>query len=154
MTPQPPKSTREMFLHALGFEVLALLICAPLLAWVFDYPLAHVGALSLMVSLIAMLWNMAFNALFDGAQRRMGFARNFSARVVHATLFDVGLILAVVPLAAWWLSIGLWAAFVLDIGLVLFFLPYTLGYNWLYDTLRARVLARRGVMSSGPGVRR
>lgn len=152
MTPQTPKSTQERFLHALGFELLALLICAPLLAWVFDYPLAHVGALSLMVSLIAMLWNMAFNALFDGAQRRMGFARSFSARVVHATLFEVGLILAVVPLAAWWLGIGLWAALVLDIGLVLFFLPYTLGYNWLYDTLRARVLARRVVVSSGPGV--
>ena len=137
-----PKSTRERFLHALGFELLALLICAPLLAWVFDYPLVHVGALSLMVSLVAMLWNMAFNALFDRAQRRMGFARTWGARVVHATLFEVGLILAVVPLAAWWLDIGLWAALVLDIGLVLFFLPYALGYNWLYDTLRAKVLAR------------
>jgi len=145
MSFHPPKSTQERLLHALGFELLALLICAPLLAWAFDYPLAQVGALSLMVSLIAMLWNMAFNTLFDGAQRRMGFARNFGARVVHATLFEVGLILAVVPLAAWWLSIGLWAALVLDIGLVLFFLPYTLGYNWLYDTVRARVLARRGV---------
>ena len=145
MSFQPPKSTQERFLHALGFELLALLICAPLLAWAFDYPLAHVGALSLMVSLIAMLWNMAFNTLFDSAQRRMGFARSFITRVVHAALFEVGLILAVVPLAAWWLSIGLWAAFMLDIGLVLFFLPYTLGYNWLYDTVRARVLMRRAV---------
>ena len=145
MSFQPPKSTQERFLHALGFELLALLICAPLLAWAFDYPLAHVGALSLMVSLIAMLWNMAFNTLFDSAQRRMGIARSFITRVVHATLFEVGLILAVVPLAAWWLSIGLWAAFMLDIGLVLFFLPYTLGYNWLYDTVRARVLMRRAV---------
>lgn len=141
------KSTRERFLHALGFELLALLICAPLLAWVFAYPLVHVGALSLMVSLVAMLWNMAFNALFDRAQRRLGFARTWGARVVHATLFEVGLILAVVPLAAWWLDIGLWAALVLDIGLVLFFLPYTLGYNWLYDTLRAKVLARRVVVA-------
>ena len=81
----------------------------------------------------------------------MGFKRTFSARVVHATLFEVGPILAVVPLAAWWLSIGLWAALVLAIGLVLFFLPYTLGYNWLYDTLCARVLARR-VGGSSPGV--
>ena len=145
MSFQPPKSTQERFLHALGFELLALLICAPLLAWAFDYPLAHVGALSLMVSLIAMLWNMAFNTLFDSAQRRMGIARSFITRVVHAALFEVGLILAVVPLAAWWLSIGLWAAFMLDIGLVLFFLPYTLGYNWLYDTVRARVLMRRAV---------
>ena len=145
MTHDPVKSTQERFLHAFGFEVLALLICAPLLAWVFKCPLAHVGALSLMVSLVAMLWNMAFNALFDVAQQRRGFARTPSVRVVHAVLFELGLIAAVVPLAAWWLDIGLWAAFVLDIGLVLFFLPYTLGYNWLYDTLRAKLLARRQV---------
>ena len=145
MTHDPLKSTQERFLHALGFEVLALLMCAPLLAWVFEYPLAHVGALSLMVSLVAMLWNMAFNALFDVAQKRRGFARTAGVRVVHAVLFELGMIAAVVPLAAWWLSIGLWAAFVLDIGLVLFFLPYTLGYNWLYDILRAKWLARRRV---------
>jgi uncharacterized membrane protein len=49
----------------------------------------------------------------------------------------------VVPLAAWWLGISLWQAFVLDIGIVLFFLPYTFCFNWTYDHLRARVLARR-----------
>ena len=98
-----------------------------------------------MVSLVAMLWNMAFNALFDIAQKRRGFARTAGVRVVHAVLFELGLIAAVVPIAAWWLSIGLWAAFVLDIGLVLFFLPYTLGYNWLFDILRAKWLARRRV---------
>jgi uncharacterized membrane protein len=57
-------------------------------------------------------------------------------------LFEIGLILAVVPLAAWWLDIGLWEAFVLDIGIVLFFLPYTFVFNWTYDHVRARVVAR------------
>jgi uncharacterized membrane protein len=90
---------------------------------------------------------MLFNALFDQAQRRMGFQRNVSARAVHAVLFEVGLILAVVPLAAWWLDISLWHALVLDIGIALFFLPYTFAFNWLYDnlrdSLRARLVARR-----------
>lgn len=94
------KSIKERFLHALGFEVLALVICAP---------------------------------LFDRAQRRIGFKRTVGARVVHSLLFEVGLIVAVVPLAAWWL----------DIGIVLFFLPYTVAYNWMYDHLRARVVARK-----------
>lgn len=143
MTEQPPKSAQERFFHALGFELLALLICAPVLAWLFDYPLVQVGALTLTVSLMAMLWNMVFNVLFDRAQRRMGFERTWGVRVIHACLFEIGLILTVVPLAAWWLDISLWAALVLDIGLVLFFLPYTLGYNWLYDLLRAKVIARR-----------
>ncbi|MES2050373.1 MAG: multidrug/biocide efflux PACE transporter [Pseudomonadota bacterium] len=137
------KSVKERFFHALGFEVLAIAICAPLGAWLLGYSLAHMGLLTLMVSLIAMTWNMAFNALFDSAQRRMGFTRTMWARVVHSVLFEIGLILAVVPLAAWWLDIGLWEAFVLDIGIVLFFLPYTFAFNWGYDHVRAIVIARR-----------
>lgn len=141
------KSITERFCHALLFEVLAIAICAPLGAWLLGYPLAHMGVLTLMVSLVAMVWNMLFNALFDQAQRRMGFQRNVAARAVHAVLFEVGLILAVVPLAAWWLDISLWRALVLDIGIALFFLPYTFAFNWLYDnlsdSLRARLVARR-----------
>ena len=137
------KSVKERFFHALGFEVLAIAICAPLGAWLLGYSLAHMGLLTLMISLIAMAWNMVFNMAFDGAQRQMGFKRNFSARVVHSVLFEVGLILAVVPLAAWWLDIGLWEAFVLDIGIVLFFLPYTFVFNWTYDHVRALLVARQ-----------
>lgn len=143
------KSIKERFFHALGFEVLALVICAPLGTWLFGYSLAQIGVLSLMVSLIAMTWNMVFNALFDRAQRRIGFKRTVGARVVHSLLFEVGLIVAVVPLAAWWLDIGLWPALVLDIGIVLFFLPYTFAYNWMYDHLRARVVARRRRLTAG-----
>lgn len=106
------------------------------------------SALTLMVSLIAMVWNMLFNALFDQAQRRIGFQRNLTARAVHAVLFEIGLILAVVPLAAWWLATSLWRAFVLDTGIVLFFLPYTFAFNWVYDSLRVRLLARRQAPAS------
>lgn len=137
------KSITERFCHALLFEVLAIAICAPLGAWLLGYSLTHIGLLTLMVSLIAMVWNMIFNALFDQAQRRIGFERRVAARAVHAVLFEIGLILAVVPLAAWWLDISLWRAFVLDIGIVLFFLPYTFVFNWVYDSLRVRLLARR-----------
>ena len=136
------KSVKERFFHALGFEVLAIAICAPLGAWLLGYSLAHMGLLTLMISLIAMVWNMLFNALFDRAQRRMGFRRTLGARAVHSVIFEIGLILAVVPLAAWWLDIGLWEAFVLDIGIVLFFLPYTFAFNWSYDHLRSIVVAR------------
>jgi uncharacterized membrane protein len=137
------KSVKERFLHALGFEVLAIAICAPLGAWLLGYSLAHMGLLTLMISLIAMAWNMVFNAVFDRAQQRFGFRRSLTVRALHSVLFEIGLILAVVPLAAWWLDIGLWEAFVLDIGIVLFFLPYTFAFNWSYDHLRAIIVARQ-----------
>src|SRR5687768_11470567 len=101
------KSLKERFLHALGFEVLAIALCAPLGTWLLGYSLVHMGALTLMISLIAMLWNMVFNAAFDRAQGRWGFRRTLAARAVHSLLFEFGLILAVVPLAAWSLGIGL-----------------------------------------------
>ncbi len=136
------KSIQERFFHALGFEVLAIAICAPLGAWLLGYSLAHMGLLTLMISLIAMLWNMVFNAIFDRLQLRLGFNRTMAVRAAHAVAFEIGLVLAVVPLAAWWLGISLWQAFLLDIGIVLFFLPYTFAYNWTYDTLRVRVTHR------------
>ena len=137
------KSVRERFFHALAFELLAIAICAPLGAWLLGYSLAHIGLLTLMISLVAMTWNMIFNAIFDRVQRRLGFERTLVARALHAVLFEIGLLLAVVPLAAWWLKIGLWEAFVLDIGIALFFLPYTFLFNLAYDHLRARFVAKK-----------
>ncbi|KPB41091.1 PACE efflux transporter [Pseudomonas savastanoi] len=99
--------------------------------------------MTVMISTIAMLWNMLYNALFDRLRNRYGFAMSLTTRVLHATGFEAGLILAVVPLAAWWLTISLMEAFWLDIGLLLMFLPYTMLFNWAYDALRERVVQRR-----------
>ena len=74
-------------------------------------------------------------------------------RITHAVLFELGLIVVLVPLAAWWLSIGLVEAFLLDIGLLLFFLPYTLAFNWTYDTLRARLVESRAEGTADCGAR-
>jgi uncharacterized membrane protein len=57
--------------------------------------------------------------------------------------FEGGLVLVVVLLAAWWLSISYWEAFLLEMGLIAFFLPYTYVYNLMYDKVRER-LVRRG----------
>ena len=138
------KSVQERFFQALLFEAIAIVLCATAGYLLLGYSLVHIGALTVMVSTIAMLWNMLFNTLFDRAQKRLDFERGVLARIVQACLFELGLIAAIVPLAAWWLTIGLWEALVLDIGIALFFLPYTFVYNWTYDTLRARLIARRG----------
>jgi len=138
-----PRSMKERVLHATLFEVIAVLVCAPLLAWAMGKSLAHMGILTLMFSAVAMLWNMIFNMLFDAAQRRMGFERGLWVRISHSLLFEGGLILVLVPLAAWWLSVSLLTAFIMDIGLILFFLPYTFFYNLAYDKLRKRYFRRQ-----------
>lgn len=145
------RSLGERIGHALAFELIALLICAPALAWLLGKPLLQLGLLTLMFSTAAMLWNMLFNWLFDRAQQRLGFRRDLRVRLCHALLFETGLIVVLVPLAAWWLSIGLLEALLLDIGLILFFLPYTVAFNWGWDVLRERWLARR---AAAPAVQR
>lgn len=138
-----PRSLPERIGHSLAFEGIAVLICAPALAWFMGKPLLQLGALTLMFSTVAMLWNVLFNYLFDRAQSHLGFERGLWVRASHALLFEGGLVIMLVPLAAWWLSVSLLEALLLDIGLILFFLPYTMAFNWIYDVLRARWIARR-----------
>ncbi|MCF8980933.1 MULTISPECIES: multidrug/biocide efflux PACE transporter [Pseudomonas syringae group] len=142
-TQVPNKSLKERILHAGLFELGGVILVAPLLAWLMNHSLTMMGAMTVMISTVAMLWNMVYNALFDRLRARFGFAMSLMTRALHALGFEGGLILAVVPLAAWWLSISLFEAFVLDIGLLLMFLPYTMLFNWAYDKVRERVMQRR-----------
>lgn len=139
------KNLWERAFHAVLFEVTAILISAPLLVGVMGISLSDAGMLTVFVSLIAMLWNLVFNILFDRALRYWQLVRSLKVRVVHAMAFELGLLLMVVPLAAWWLDVSLLEAFVLDIGLILFFLPYSLIFNWVYDSLRELFMRRRGL---------
>ena len=137
----PTKSMSERVGQALGFEGLALLICTPLLVWITGRPALEMGAVTLGISLLALTWNIIFNSLFDRLKARLQLANNAWTRVLHALMFEGGLIIVCVPLIAAWLNISLMDAFILDIGVLLFFLPYTYVYHWAYDVLRDKLLA-------------
>ncbi|MCH4879210.1 multidrug/biocide efflux PACE transporter [Pseudomonas sp. TMW22090] len=137
------KSITERVFQAVGFELLAIVICTPLLAWVMDKPMLDMGVVTMAIAALALAWNVLFNGMFDRLLTRLAIVRTAWVRVVHALLFEGGLVALGVPLIAWWLDISLWQAFVLDIGVLLFFLPYTYVYHWVYDVIRERVLQRR-----------
>ncbi|MEC5344314.1 multidrug/biocide efflux PACE transporter [Brenneria populi] len=137
------KTVGERIIHALGFELIALLICAPAGAWILDKPVFAIGALAIMLSSVAMVWNIIYNTVFDRLWPAERFKRRLPVRIGHALGFEGGFILIGLPLAAWMLNITLWQALKVEIGFFLFFLPYTVAYNWLYDSLRARVGRRR-----------
>lgn len=119
----PTKSLTERVFQALGFEGLALLICTPLLVWITGRPALEMGAVTLGISLLALSWNVVFNSLFDRLKNRLQLANGGWTRVLHALLFEGGLILLAVPLIAALMKISLLEAFILDIGVLLFFLP-------------------------------
>lgn len=138
----PTKSITERVCQALGFEGLALLICTPLLVWITGRPALEMGAVTLGLSLLALTWNIIFNSLFDRLKVRLQLSGGGWTRVLHALMFEGGLIIVAVPLIAAWLNISLVQAFMLDIGVLLFFLPYTYVYHWGYDVLRDKFLKK------------
>ncbi|WP_073523063.1 multidrug/biocide efflux PACE transporter [Pseudomonas fluorescens] len=141
----PTKSLIERVFQALGFEGLALLICTPLLVWITGRPALEMGAVTLGISLLALSWNVIFNSLFDRLKARLQLANGGWTRVLHALLFEGGLILLAVPLIAALMKISLLEAFILDIGVLLFFLPYTYVYHWGYDVLREKFAGKTPV---------
>lgn len=136
----PNKSITERTLQALGFEGLALLICTPLLVWITGRPVLEMGAVTLGMSVLALTWNILFNSLFDRLKARRQLSGGVWTRLLHALLFEGGLIVIAVPLIALWLQISLLDALILDIGVLLFFLPYTYLYHWGYDVVRERLI--------------
>ncbi|MDF2982237.1 MAG: putative rane protein [Devosia sp.] len=137
------RSFIERIGHAVGFEVIALLVCTPIAAWLLHRPLSHVGLLAILLSTTAMGWNVVYNFGFDRLWPVARVPRTLGVRALHALGFEGGLVLAGVPLAAWLLNISLVEAFLLDIGFFLFFLPYAFVYNWAYDSLRELWLGRK-----------
>lgn len=136
------RKPQERVLHALLFEVVAIILSTPLFAFIMGRDLIEMGALTTMVAIIAVIWNYIYNLLFDRLTRSFITKRTFRVRVIHAVIFELGLILVTVPLTAVWLKITLLQALYLDIGILLFFLPYTVIFNWCYDSVRYQLWLR------------
>lgn len=135
------RSIKERILHAVSFELVAIVTVSPLAAWVMDKPLFQMGALAIMLSTLAMLWNVIYNAAFDRLIPP-GQPRGWWIRVAHALGFEGGFIVIGLPFAAAILHITLWSAFLVEIAFFLFFLPYTMMWNWMWDRLRSRWIAK------------
>jgi uncharacterized membrane protein len=114
-------------------EGIALCLCAPVMSYVLGKSLFDTGVLTIALATCAMLWNMLYNAMFERVENKFGLNRTEPVRIGYAVGFEGGLVLV---LAAWWLSISYRDAFLLEMRLIAFFLPYTSVYNLLYDQVR------------------
>ncbi|WP_241649385.1 PACE efflux transporter [Rosenbergiella collisarenosi] len=136
------KSLTERICHAIGYEATALLISIPGAAILLNRPLGHIGITVIAIALLAMAWNMVFNYYFDRVYPPRA-PRNFFIRSLQAIGFEGGLLSVALPLTAWFMDMSLKEAFMMDIGLLIFYLPYTYLYNWVWDTLVNRRLKRK-----------
>jgi uncharacterized membrane protein len=91
---------------------------------------------SILASTVAMLWNLAFNAMFEAWETRQTTrGRSLKRRIAHALLFEAGLVLALLPLTAWWFSVTLVQALAYEAVLIAAFLIYTWAFTWAFDRI-------------------
>ncbi|MDT1909023.1 PACE efflux transporter, partial [Acinetobacter baumannii] len=82
---------------------------------------------------LAMVWNIIYNAAFDRLWPVSRFPRQLKVRALHALGFETGFVIIGVTMVAIVLRVSLLQAFMLEIGFMLFFLPYTMAFNWVWD---------------------
>ena len=136
--PRHNPATWEMrLLHALSYELILLLIGAPILSAVFKLSLQHSGQVWLLMSAIAMLWNMIFNSAFEKIEQHFALQRSFWVRLCHAVGFEGGLLVFTVPIIMGQMKLTFWSALKLDIVMALVIMVYTFIFQWLYDVILA-----------------
>ena len=129
------RTTKDRIRHTLGFEIIGLIIFAPLASWVFGFDLQLMGVIAVAASIVATVWNFIYNIWFDHAMVKLrgDVHKTIPIRVLHAFMFEGGLLLLFMPMIAWYLGITLWEAFVMDIAMATFYVVYAFIYNWIYD---------------------
>ena len=131
------RNTADRIRHAISFELIGLALITPLGAWVFNTPMQDIGIVSLLSAIAATLWNYIYNLGFDRVLMRLrgDVRKTVPLRIVHAVLFEAGLLLVLLPLFAWYLGITLLQAFLMDMSFAGFYLVYAFVFNWAYDVI-------------------
>lgn len=116
------------------YEVIGF-VCSTLgFVSVSDSGVGTAGALAVFVSTFAVIWNFTYNALFERWEAaRAGHGRSGLRRLAHAAGFELGFLVVLLPIVAWWLDISYMRSFAINLGLNVFFFFYTMGFTWAFD---------------------
>lgn len=131
------RTTKDRIRHAVSFELIGLALVTPLGTLAFGTPLDLMGVVVVVGATLATAWNYLFNLGFDHAmQRWIGHTRKtVGLRIVHAVLFELGLLIVLLPFIAWYLQISVLHALAMDLSFAGFYMVYALVFNWAYDVV-------------------
>ena len=125
---------RRKIVYVLLFEGLAIAMTTTGLSAMAHGETGRAGVAAVVSALVAVGWNLAYNTLFERWEaRQTKRGRDLARRVAHAAGFEGGLVVMLVPFFAWWLGVSLVEAFVMELGLIAFFLVYTYLFNLAFD---------------------
>lgn len=131
------RSIGDRIRHALSFEIIGLLLIIPLGAFAFGMSLSDIGVVGVVSATMATLWNYLYNLGFDHVMQRLKGTtlKTAKIRVLHAILFELGLLIVLLPFIAWYLNVSIIHALVMDISFAIFYVCYAFVFNWGYDRL-------------------
>ena len=130
------RTKQDRIRHAIAFEIIGLAILISVMGKL-GYDMAHVGLMGVFFSIIATFWNYAFNVGFDRLLLKTmnTLKKTFWIGILHSLSFETGLLVITIPVIAWTLDISLWHAFIMDIGMVIFYVIYAYLFNLAYDNM-------------------
>ena len=130
------RPTLRRITYATSFEAGGIALSTALLLLMDDSGAGASFVFSVLASTVAMLWNLAFNAMFEAWETRQTTrGRSLARRTAHAALFEAGLVIMLLPLTAWWFDVTLLTALAYEAALIVAFLIYTWVFTWAFDRL-------------------
>jgi len=127
---------KRRIVYVTAFEIIGMAISTAWLTLLSGESPTSTGPLALMITSIAVIWNLLYNMAFEAWEvRQVSRTRTVWRRIVHAIGFQITLVVYLIPLIAWWLAISLWQAFVLDFALMLIIPCYSFVFNYIFDRL-------------------
>ena len=123
-------------IYVIIFELIAIVLSSMILSGMSDRQVTDSLPVAVGVSLIAVIWNYVYNTLFESWERKKGItSRSVTLRVAHTVLFEAGFIVLAVPMFMWWYQVSFVTAFMMELGILVFFLVYTFVFTWLFDKI-------------------
>ena len=128
--------------HAVLYEIFALLCIAHLLPLITHADVQKSLVMGVFFSLAALLWNVIFNVTFDWflVNIRQNTHKSAAVRVAHALLFEGTFVVLTLPVLAWVLGLTLWGAMKLEAVLIIFITVYTFVFNIVFDWSRLKLV--------------
>ncbi|GIU24304.1 membrane protein [Shewanella colwelliana] len=133
-------STKERIIHAILFEIFALVLVVPIAMLLTEKDVSALAAVGVGLSLYTVVWNYFYNIWFDGHFGTDRAERNIWLRIGHSIGFEAGLIFVTVPVIAWFLGLSLWGALMLEAVFLVIFFFYAVLFNWCFDSIRTRIV--------------
>lgn len=129
------RSLADRVRHALMFELIALLLFIPLFTYFLGFSISSMGVVGIVSSIVATLWNFIYNILYDRVvyKLRGKLDKSLKDRILHAFLFEFGLLFLLIPFISWYLKIKLIDALIMDVWIVAYYLFFAFLFNLAYD---------------------